>query len=183
MPSSSSSFKTTKSLKKVFVWGCGEDYQLGVKQAKRELDFCIHQPTEIVFPFSRSCASPPHSDASDHEKDDEEEKGEDFEEIERLIAGSRNSCVLTKSKELYSWGWNSHDTLGLGGERANDDDEKSDVKKNNKEFVKTPTKATYFAHDTTEELEQLHIKDEFVASEIVRVALGGWHALAHADQP
>ena len=129
MPSSSSSFKTTKSLKKVFVWGCGEDYQLGVKQAERELDFCIHQPTEIVFPFSRSCASPPHSDASDHEKDDEEEKGEDFEEIERLIAGSRNSCVLTKSKELYSWGWNSHDTLGLGGERANDDDEKSDVKK------------------------------------------------------
>ena len=33
--------------------------------------------------------------------------------------------------------------------------------------MKTPTKATYFAHDTTEELEQLHIKDEFVASEIV----------------
>ena len=133
-----------------------------------------------MFPFSQSCASPLHSDASDREKDDdEEEKGEeDFEEIERLIAGSRNSCVLTKSKELYSWGWNSHDTLGLGGERANDDDEKSDVKKNNKEFVKTPTKATYFAHDTTEELEQLHIKDEFVASEIVRVALGGWHALA-----
>ena len=146
-----------------------------MKQAKRELDFCIHQPTEIVFPFSR-CSSPPHSDLSDHEKDDEE-KG-DFEEIERLIAGSRNSCVLTKSKELFSWGWNSHDTLGLGGERANDNDEKSDVKKNNKEFVKTPTKATYFAHDTTEELEQLHIKDEFVASEIVRVALGGWHALA-----
>jgi alpha-tubulin suppressor-like RCC1 family protein len=173
MPSSSSGTKQT--LKKVFVWGCGEDYQLGVKQAKRELDFCIHQPTEIVFPFSR-CSSPPHSDLSDHEKDDEE-KG-DFEEIERLIAGSRNSCVLTKSKELFSWGWNSHDTLGLGGERANDNDEKSDVKKNNKEFVKTPTKATYFAHDTTEELEQLHIKDEFVASEIVRVALGGWHALA-----
>ena len=173
MPSSSSGTKQT--LKKVFVWGCGEDYQLGVKQAKRELDFCIHQPTEMVFPFSR-CSSPPHSDLSDHEKDDEE-KG-DFEEIERLIAGSRNSCVLTKSKELFSWGWNSHDTLGLGGERANDNDEKSDVKKNNKEFVKTPTKATYFAHDTTEELEQLHIKDEFVASEIVRVALGGWHALA-----
>ena len=173
MPSSSSGTKQT--LKKVFVWGCGEDYQLGVKQAKRELDFCIHQPTEIVFPFSR-CSSPPHSDLSDHEKDDEE-KGE-FEESERLIAGSRNSCVLTKSKELFSWGWNSHDTLGLGGERANDNDEKSDVKKNNKEFVKTPTKATYFAHDTTEELEQLHIKDEFVASEIVRVALGGWHALA-----
>lgn len=176
-----SSSGTTKTLKKVFVWGCGEDYQLGVKQAKRQLDFCIHQPTEISF--SQSCqTSPLHSDASDHEKDDEEEekKGEeDFEEIERLIAGSRNSCVLTKSKELYSWGWNSHDTLGLGGERANDvNEEKSDVKKNNKEFVKTPTKATYFAHDTTEELEQLHIKDEFVASEIVRVALGGWHALA-----
>ena len=63
--------------------------------------FCIHQPTEIVFPFSR-CASPPHSDLSDHEKDDEE-KG-DFEEIERLIAGSRNSCVADEKQRALQLG-------------------------------------------------------------------------------
>ena len=168
--------------KKLFVWGCGEDYQLGLERAKKELDFCIEQPTEI--PWKSFCSSSSSSSFRDdgdgggktRALDEEEENDDDdARQIERLIAGSRNSCVLTKSKELYSWGWNSHDTLGLGGERANDNDEKSDVKKNNKEFVKTPTKATYFAHDTTEELEQLHIKDEFVASEIVRVALGGWH--------
>ena len=50
-----------------------------------------------------------------------------------------------------------------------------------KECVKTPTKATYFTHDTTEELEEILMKDEFVASEIVRVALGGWHAFSECS--
>tara|TARA_B110000977_G_scaffold179657_1_gene238442 strand:- start:19998 stop:21233 length:1236 start_codon:yes stop_codon:yes gene_type:complete len=30
-----------------------------------------------------------------------------------VVAGSRNSAVVTKSGSLYTWGWNSHDTLGL----------------------------------------------------------------------
>ena len=30
-----------------------------------------------------------------------------------LIAGSRNSAALARSGALYTWGWNSHDTLGL----------------------------------------------------------------------
>ena len=184
------------SKKRLFVWGCGEDYQLGLARATRELDFAVHQPTEIPresFFFD---------DDDDGVKDD---CGTTIttttrkEEIERVVAGSRNSCVVTSAKELFSWGWNSHETLGVseslkktnqkcaatttGAPREEGREESQGNTTNTtptptKECVKTPTKATYFTHDTTEELEQILMKDEFVASEIVRVALGGWHALA-----
>ena len=31
-----------------------------------------------------------------------------------ILAGSRNSLAVARSGALYSWGWNSHDTLGQG---------------------------------------------------------------------
>jgi alpha-tubulin suppressor-like RCC1 family protein len=174
--------------KKLFVWGCGEDYQLGLERAKKELDFCIEQPTEI--PWKSFCSSSSSSSFRDDgdgggktralDEEEENDDDDDARQIERLIAGSRNSCVLTSEKELYSWGWNSHDTLGLSESLTNNNNKNKDNNgnDNDKEFIKTPMKATYFTHDTTDELQQLHIKDEFVESEIVRVALGGWHALA-----
>ena len=36
-----------RRVSRLFVWGCGEDYQLGLARATRELDFAVHQPTEI----------------------------------------------------------------------------------------------------------------------------------------
>ena len=180
---------------RLFVWGCGEDYQLGLARARRELDFAVHQPTEI-----------PRESFFFDDDDVKDDCGTTTittttrkEGIERVVAGSRNSCVVTSAKELFSWGWNSHETLGVseslkktkqkcaatttGAPREEGREESRGNTTNTnstptKECVKTPTKATYFTHDTTEELEQILMKDEFVATEIVRVALGGWHALA-----
>ena len=89
---------------RLFVWGCGEDYQLGLARARRELDFAVHQPTEIPresFFFD-----------DDDVKDDSGRRRlrRRRKKVERVVAGSRNSCVVTSAKELFSSGWNSHET-------------------------------------------------------------------------
>ena len=93
-----------RRISRLFVWGCGEDYQLGLARATRELDFAVHQPTEI-----------PRENFFDDDTGVNDVNDDDFgtREIERVVAGSRNSCVVTSAKEVFSWGWNSHETLGV----------------------------------------------------------------------
>ena len=75
-----------------------------------------------------------------------------------LVAGSRNSAALSRSGALYTWGWNSHDTLGL------DTDE---------EWIPEPRKVTTAVrvdgNDATRESRDLTFSS---------VSLGGWHAVA-----
>ena len=172
----------TAKKSKLFVFGCGEDYQLGLsvdlistgtddhrmqEQMKKKLplDFNVSVPQEV----------PNEHLLELHDGNDERR------EIEQIVGGSRNACVLTNLKELIAWGWNSHDTLGLG-DIENDSfcEESSGVRGANErreEFVIKPRKAMYFEHDTTKELD-VGMKDEFVQSKIEQIALGGWHALA-----
>ncbi len=102
-----------RRVSRLFVWGCGEDYQLGLARATRELDFAVHQPTEI-----------PRESFFDDDTGVNDVNDDDFgtREIERVVAGSRNSCVVTSAKELFSWFENEpkmccdNNTTG-GGER------------------------------------------------------------------
>ena len=105
----------TAKKSKLFVFGCGEDYQLGLsvdlittgtddhrmqEQMKKKLplDFNVSVPQEV----------PNEHLLELHDGNDERR------EIEQIVGGSRNACVITNLKELIAWGWNSHDTLGLG---------------------------------------------------------------------
>ena len=80
-----------------------------------------------------------------------------------LIAGSRNSAALARSGALYTWGWNSHDTLGL------DTDE---------EFIPEPRKAcaTFPSRGGKKPSSR---DDDFKT--FASASLGGWHAVALDD--
>ena len=75
-----------------------------------------------------------------------------------LVAGSRNSAALSRSGALYTWGWNSHDTLGL------DTDE---------EWIPEPRKVT-----TAVRVDGNDATRESRDSTFSSVSLGGWHAVA-----
>ena len=80
-----------------------------------------------------------------------------------LIAGSRNSAALARSGALYTWGWNSHDTLGL------DTDE---------EFIPEPRKAC--ATSPSRGGKNPESRDDDFKS-FASASLGGWHAVALDD--
>ena len=133
-------------------WGCGEDGQLGLPSApvtakSASPDWHVPTPTALRLPAGESVAV---------------SATETRRRKKPLIAGSRNSAALARSGALYTWGWNSHDTLGL------DTDE---------EWIPEPRKAatTIRRCDETEtETNNAQESDSAFAS----VSFGGWHAVA-----
>ena len=122
-------------------WGCGEDGQLGldfapVTSSKCALDWSVPTPTALALPDGDRVA-----------------RRDSTHPTKPILAGSRNSAVVARSGALYTWGWNSHDTLGLDTE---------------KEWVKTPCRVAPFPSES-----------EASPNASVKLAtLGGWHASA-----
>ena len=94
-----------------------------------------------------------------------------------IVAGSRNSAAGSKSGALYTWGWNSHDTLGL----ATDEEYISlprkvvwgdEISGTETMGSKKENKATDASSNKEKETKQI-VTDSF--------SLGGWHAVAVTD--
>jgi len=98
-----------------------------------------------------------------------------------ILAGSRNSAALASSGALYTWGWNSHDTLGhdvddewiprpravaavqaASRRAANDDAARSQTSR-------SQTSAAAVTGDPSD------------PSDVACASLGGWHACAADD--
>ena len=140
-------------------WGCGEDGQLGLPDApvshnKCALDWHVLTPTIVTLPHGETVASPTGR----------------YPSTKAILAGSRNSAVLTSTGRLYTWGWNSHDTLG------HDVDD---------EWIPYPKAVTALAaaskraseHDDEKTNEKTNDKTNSTQA-VSCASLGGWHACA-----
>ncbi len=81
----------------VFVWGAGEDGQLGLAEAPSNVDeWHVSAPTPVpalaglAFRTDVACGLTP------------------------LVGGSRQSLCVTAQGHLFTWGWNEKQALGLG---------------------------------------------------------------------
>ena len=88
----------------LFAWGCGEDGQLGLDDARA--------PASEHF-----AASPRRVDARERGDDGAGDGGDDAgrgDDRARRRAGRETRCASTTAGELYAWGWNSHRALSFG---------------------------------------------------------------------
>ena len=102
-------------------------------------------PTIVTLPHGETVASPTGR----------------YPSTKAILAGSRNSAVLTSSGSLYTWGWNSHDTLG------HDVDD---------EWIPYPKAVTALAAASKRASE--HDEKTNSTTAVSCASLGGWHACA-----
>jgi len=120
-------------------------------------DWHVPTPTALRLPDDDVVAA--HSDSRDlHSGEDGAKRTFSPYQKKSIVAGSRNSAVLGASGALYTWGWNSHDTLGL------DTDE---------EWIPLPRRC----EPKTPARETGSSTHRFVAA-----SLGGWHAVAVTEE-
>ena len=144
-------------------WGCGEDGQLGLPDApvshnKCALDWHVLTPTIVTLPHGETVASPQSR----------------YPTTKAILAGSRNSAVLTSSGSLYTWGWNSHDTLG-----HDVDDEWIPYPKAVTALAAASKRAAEHDDEATNKSNAKMDEDKTNSTTAVSCAsLGGWHACA-----
>ena len=81
----------------VFVWGAGEDGQLGLAEAPAGTDeWHMAQPTQVPGLAALGF----RTDVADVHQP--------------LVGGSRHSLVVTSGGAVFTWGWNEKLALGLG---------------------------------------------------------------------
>ena len=144
-------------------WGCGEDGQLGLPDApvshnKCALDWHVLTPTIVTLPHGETVASPQSR----------------YPSTKAILAGSRNSAVLTSTGRLYTWGWNSHDTLG-----HDVDDEWIPYPKAVTALAAASKRAAEHDDEATNKSNAKMDEDKTNSTTAVSCAsLGGWHACA-----
>jgi len=106
-------------------------------------------PTIVTLPHGETVASPTSR----------------YPSTKAILAGSRNSAVLTSSGSLYTWGWNSHDTLG------HDVDD---------EWIPYPKAVTALAAASKRaaEIDEKTNSKTNSTTAVSCASLGGWHACA-----
>ena len=106
-------------------------------------------PTIVTLPHGETVASP---------------QGR-YPSTKAILAGSRNSAVLTSTGRLYTWGWNSHDTLG------HDVDD---------EWIPYPKAVTALAAASKRaaEIDEKTNSKTNSTTAVSCASLGGWHACA-----
>ena len=115
-------------------------------------------PTIVTLPHGETVASPQSR----------------YPTTKAILAGSRNSAVLTSSGSLYTWGWNSHDTLG-----HDVDDEWIPYPKAVTALAAASKRAAEHDDEATNKSNAKMDEDKTNSTTAVSCAsLGGWHACA-----
>ena len=115
-------------------------------------------PTIVTLPHGETVASP---------------QGR-YPSTKAILAGSRNSAVLTSTGCLYTWGWNSHDTLG-----HDVDDEWIPYPKAVTALAAASKRAAEHDDEATNKSNAKMDEDKTNSTTAVSCAsLGGWHACA-----
>lgn len=83
----------------LFAWGCGEDGQLGLDDARSTArERCAASPRRVALEATTPASASRRGEATPRAP----------------ACGSRNSMCATTTGELYAWGWNSHRALSFG---------------------------------------------------------------------